>query len=126
MILEKTTPSSVVTVGSGRYDAIFAPRVVWQLIGSIETAGRIHGQLAVARQLVRRLCRMREWREREAHAFTAGPGPAGDSRPRSRRGPGVEPFTPGLPGPSERDPLATVTTHYPTTNARRGRADRDA
>jgi hypothetical protein len=39
----------------------------------------------------------------------AGPWPAGDSRPRSRRGPGVKPFTRDPSGPTERDPLATVT-----------------
>jgi hypothetical protein len=30
---------------------------------------------------------------------------AGDSRPRSRRGPGVKPFTPDPSGPSTSDPL---------------------
>jgi hypothetical protein len=39
----------------------------------------------------------------------AGPWPAGDSRPRSRRGPRVKPFTPDPSGASGRDPLATVT-----------------
>ena len=38
---------------------------------------------------------------------TAGPWPAGDSRPRSRRGPKVKPFTPDPPGPSGRARLAT-------------------
>jgi hypothetical protein len=40
---------------------------------------------------------------------TAGPWPAGVSRPRSRRGPGVKPFTPDPSGPSGGDLLATVT-----------------
>jgi hypothetical protein len=40
---------------------------------------------------------------------TAGPWPAGDSRPRSRRGPRVKPFTPDPSGPSEGAPLTTVT-----------------
>jgi hypothetical protein len=40
---------------------------------------------------------------------SAGPWPAGDSRPRSRRGPGVKPFTPDPFGPSGRDLHATAT-----------------
>jgi hypothetical protein len=38
----------------------------------------------------------------------AGPWPAGGSRPGSRRGPGVKPFTPDPSGPSGRARLTTV------------------
>jgi hypothetical protein len=48
-----------------------------------------------------------EWREREAASPAAGLWPAGDSRPRSRRGPGVQPFTPDPAGPSEPTRLVT-------------------
>jgi hypothetical protein len=42
---------------------------------------------------------------------TAGPWPAGDSRPRSRRDPGViKPSARDPYGPSERDSLATTVT----------------
>jgi hypothetical protein len=46
------------------------------------------------------LCHLR-WREREARVITAGPWPAGDSRPRSRRGPGVKPLLPIPPAPPQ-------------------------
>ena len=66
------------------------------------------------------------WREGEARDTGAGPWPAAYGLPRSRRGPGVKPFTPDSPGPSGRDRLATVTITTQTMDARRGRADRDA
>jgi hypothetical protein len=55
-------------------------------------------------------------------SLTAGPWPAGDSRPRSRRGPGVKPFTPDPSGPSERDPHASV--RITTQGSMRGGAGR--
>ena len=45
----------------------------------------------------------------EVRVTWEGPWPAGDCRPRSRRGPGVKSFTPDPSGPSGRDPLVTVT-----------------
>ncbi|MGH8603357.1 MAG: hypothetical protein ACREXR_11475 [Gammaproteobacteria bacterium] len=50
------------------------------------------------------------WRDREARVTCGRLWPAADSRPRSRWGPRVKPFTPEPSGPSGRDPLATVTS----------------
>lgn len=56
----------------------------------------------------------------------AGSWPAGDSRPRSRRGPEVKPFTPDPSGPSETRPACHRNDRCSTVDARRGRTDRDA
>ena len=45
---------------------------------------------------------------REARSSSGRPWPAGDSRPRSRRGPRVKPSTPDPASPSGRDPLASA------------------
>jgi hypothetical protein len=56
---------------------------------------------------------------------TAGLWPAGDSRPRSRRGPGVKPFTPDPSGPSRSDAHVTVTISL-IIDVHRSRTDWDA
>jgi hypothetical protein len=67
-----------------------------------------YGKLVATRIIWRIDLRLRiGGRGRRAH-LTAGPWPAGDSRPRSRRGPGVKSFTPDPSGPSRPDLVAIV------------------
>ena len=58
--------------------------------------------------------------------FSAGLWPAGGSRPRRRRGPGVQPFTPDPSGPLPTGPTCHRDDHNLMIHAQRGRTDRDA